>query len=316
MKLGVRINERGQKVPILISGDGKAVDFEGLPEWPVSTWSEDLLWGSVLDHLDLTKQDALLEYLKEKEAASEVGVAMELRLAPPVPRPFAFRDFYAFEQHVKTARARRGLEMNPAWYQEPVFYFSNTGSLIGHGAEVSAPLGCEELDYELELGVVIGKGGRDIAPEEVWQHVAGFTILNDLSARDLQRREMKVGLGPAKGKDFATAVGPWLATLDEFEDRIDAQGRVTLDMRARVNGRELSRGNAASMHFSWPQIIARASADAELHPGDLIGSGTVGTGCILELGPEHTGGWLKSGDEVELEIERIGVLRTRIIERH
>ena len=233
----------------------------------------------------------------------------------PLLSPPAFRDFYAFEQHVATCRAKRGLEMVPQWYEQPAFYFSSPASLAGHDAPVYGPAGCQELDYELELGLVIGKGGRDIRREDAWDHVAGFTIVNDFSARDLQRREMAVGLGPAKGKDFATAVGPWLVTLDEFRDRIDAEGRLHLEMTARVNGRELSRGNAADMYFTWPRIIEHASRDATLHPGDLLGSGTVGTGCILELGPENTGGWLKPGDVVELEIERLGVLRTPIVAR-
>jgi fumarylacetoacetate (FAA) hydrolase len=145
--------------------------------------------------------------------------------------------------------------------------------------------------------------------------VAGFTIVNDLSARDLQRREMAVGLGPAKGKDFATAVGPWLVTRDAFLDRIQGE-RLALEMTARVNGRELSRGNAASLHHTIPRMIAHASRDADLFPGDLLGTGTVGTGCILELGAENTGGWLKPGDWVELEVERIGILRTPIVARH
>lgn len=234
---------------------------------------------------------------------------------PPV-YPFSFRDFYAFEQHVKTCREKRGAKVAPEWYEQPVFYFSNPGSLIGHAAEVCAPFGCNELDYELELGVIIGKGGKNISSENAWEHIAGFTIINDFSARDLQRKEMAVGLGPAKGKDFATGVGPYLVTLDEFQDRIDKDGRVELAMCARVNGKELSRGNAKTMHFTWPRIVAQASRDAELFPGDLIGSGTVGTGCILELGPENTGGWLKPGDVVELEIERLGVLRNKVVERN
>ena len=216
---------------------------------------------------------------------------------------------------MKSCQARRGLEVPPAWYEEPVFYFSNPGSLIGHEASVFAPDGSAELDFELELGLVIGRGGSDIAAADAWKHVAGFTIINDFSARDVQRREMSVGLGPDKGKDFATAVGPYLVTLDSLRDRIDSQGRIHLNMTARVNGRQLSRGNAATMYFTWPQIIEHASRDAELFPGDLLGSGTVGTGCILELGAENTGGWLKPGDIVELEIERLGVLRTPIIAR-
>jgi 2-keto-4-pentenoate hydratase/2-oxohepta-3-ene-1,7-dioic acid hydratase in catechol pathway len=237
-----------------------------------------------------------------------------IRFLPPVPRPLAFRDFYAFEAHVKTARARRGLPMVPAWYEIPAFYFSNHNALVGHDDRVKAPAGCAELDYELELGVVIGRGGRDIPLERAWEHVAGFTIINDLSARDLQRREMAIGLGPAKGKDFATAVGPWLVTRDEFADRIEGE-RLSLEMVARVNGRELSRGNVSSLHHSIPALIAHASRDVMLFPGELLGTGTVGTGCILELGPETTGGWLEPGDVVELEIERIGVLRTSIVAR-
>lgn len=236
-----------------------------------------------------------------------------MRLTPNL-RPPAFRDFYAFEAHVKTARARRGLPMPAAWYEIPVFYFSNPNSLVGDDAEVCAPAGCAELDYELELGIVIGTGGADIPAERAWDHVAGFTIINDLSARDLQRQEMTVGLGPAKGKDFATAVGPCLVTRDEFADRIRGE-TLELEMSARVNGRELSRGNVRSLYHSIPRLIAHASRDAELLPGDLLGTGTVGSGCILELGPENTGGWLKPGDLVELEVERIGVLRTRIVHR-
>jgi fumarylacetoacetate (FAA) hydrolase len=172
----------------------------------------------------------------------------------------------------------------------------------------------EELDYELEVGVVIGHGGRDIAPDSAWDHVAGLTVLNDFSARDLQRVEVTVGLGPAKAKDFATGLGPWLVTRDEVADRIAGE-TLDLTMTACVNGREFSRGNTAALHHSIPHLIAQASRDAELWPGDLIGTGTVGTGCILELGPENTGGWLQPGDVVELEIERLGVLRHRIVAR-
>jgi 2-keto-4-pentenoate hydratase/2-oxohepta-3-ene-1,7-dioic acid hydratase in catechol pathway len=235
-------------------------------------------------------------------------------LLPPIQRPSTFRDFYAFEQHVRTARSRRGLDMIGAWYELPVFYFSNPNSLIPDSVSMMPPAGSHELDYALELGVVIGKRGRDIPVGRAWEYVAGFVILNDFSARDLQRAEMEVGLGSAKGKDFATAIGPMLVTRDEVSDRINGE-KISLEMRARVNGRELSRGNSASLHHSFPKMIAHASRDVDLFPGDLIGSGTVGTGCILEIGPENTGGWLKPGDTVELEIERLGVLRTSIVAR-
>ncbi len=236
------------------------------------------------------------------------------RLLAPILRPPTLREFYGFEQHVRTVRNRHGLDMPQRWYEIPAFYFSNPNSLIGNDAEVFAPAGSNELDYQLELGVVIGKSARDISTEQAWQCVAGFTIFNDFSARDLQRAEMEAGLGPAKGKDFATAVGPALVTRDEFSDKIDKE-RISLDMRARVNGRQLSWGNSSTLFHSLPKMIAHAARDSDLFPGALLGTGGVGGGCIWELGPENTGGWLKPGDVVELEIERIGVLRTRVIAR-
>ncbi len=243
---------------------------------------------------------------------SPTGLTLTLTPGGQPVLPRTFRDFYAFEQHVKTCRAARGLEMVPQWYEIPVFYFSNPTSLIGDGMPAKAPYGCKELDYELELACVIGTPGRDIHPQQWQQHVAGFCVLNDFSARDLQRQEVAVGLGPAKAKDFATAIGPHLTPLSALQDVITPDGRVHLEMTATVNGRLLSRGNAASMHFGWGDLIARASRDVTLWPGDLIGSGTVGTGCILELTPTVAGGWLKSGDVVELEIERLGKLRSPI----
>jgi fumarylacetoacetate (FAA) hydrolase len=232
-----------------------------------------------------------------------------------LPPAASIRDFYAFEQHVKTCRAQRGLEMVPQWYQVPVFYFSNPVCVIGHDDSVSAPHGSEALDYELELACVIGNAARDLpADDRAMEAVAGFTIMNDWSARDIQRVEMAVGLGPSKSKDFATSLGPQVVAFDKLRDCY-SDGRLQLEMTASVNGRELSRGNGGSMYWTWPQILAHASRDTELRPGDVIGSGTVGTGCILELTPEKTGGWLKPGDIVELTIERIGTLRNRVVER-
>src|SRR5262245_7864603 len=233
----------------------------------------------------------------------------------PVPAPASIRDFYAFEQHVKTCRAQRGLDMVPQWYQVPVFYFCNAAAVIGPDEPVMAPQGSVALDYELELACVIGKEGRDIpADDRALEYVAGFTVMNDWSARDLQRVEMAVGLGPSKGKDFATSLGPELVTFDELKDRY-RDGRLHVEMSAAVNGRVLSRGNGGSMYWTWPQLIAHASRDAVLRPGDVLGSGTVGTGCILELTPEAIGGWLKPGDVVELTVERLGTLRNRVVER-
>ena len=234
----------------------------------------------------------------------------------PAPFPVAsLRDFYAFEQHVKTCRGHRGLGMVPQWYEVPVFYFSNPVAINGNDDAVWAPQGSEALDYELELACVIGHPARDLpADDSAMDCVAGFTIMNDWSARDLQRVEMAVGLGPSKSKDFATSLGPHLVPFEELKDHY-RDGRLHLTMTARVNGKEYSRGDAGSMHWTWPQLLAHASRDADLRPGDVLGSGTVGTGCILELTPEAVGGWLKPGDAVELEVEGIGVLRNTIVER-
>ena len=233
-----------------------------------------------------------------------------ITLHPPVSRPPTVRDFYAFEAHVKTARKKRGLEVPPEWYEFPAFYFSNPGSLVGDGAVVPKPEWTQALDYELEIACIVGGRARNV-PADKWRSVvAGFTILNDWSARDIQRKEMAIGLGPAKGKDFATSLGPALVTLDELEGKRSGD-RYDLKMEARVNGATLSRGNARDMHFTFGQMIARASQDVYLFPGDVIGSGTVGGGCILELGTEvHP--WLESGDEIALEIERLGTLTNKI----
>jgi fumarylacetoacetate (FAA) hydrolase len=236
-----------------------------------------------------------------------------VQLLTPVPEPPSIRDFYAFEAHVATARRARGLEMEPEWYRTPVFYFSNPGAVLGPDDEVRAPRGCVELDYELEVAAVIGHAVRDCSRPDGLAAIAGFTIMDDWSARDLQRREMQVGLGPSKGKDFATSLGPWLVTPDELER--EAAGRPRAAMVARVNGVEWSRGELADIHFSWGEIVAHAARDATLRPGDVLGSGTVGTGCILELAAVHGADrhpWLAPGDVVELTVEGLGTLRNHI----
>jgi fumarylacetoacetate (FAA) hydrolase len=239
----------------------------------------------------------------------------EVSLLPPIPEPPTLRDFYAFEQHVKTARAKRGLGMQPEWYQIPTFYFSNTSELYGQNAAVPYPSGCQQLDFELEIACVIGREGKNIAVEEAGEYIAGYTIMNDWSARDFQRQDMLLNLGPGKGKDFATSIGPWLVTSDELASRrtgCGASERYNMTMLAHINGKEISRGNFSSIFYSFPQLIAWASRNARLRVGDVLGSGTVGTGCILELGTDiHR--WLQSGDEVELEIEGIGILRNTVV---
>ncbi len=237
----------------------------------------------------------------------------ETRLHPPIPRPPLLRDFYAFEEHVKAARARRGLQIPQEWYDFPAFYYSNPGKVYGPEDEVPRPSYTKALDYELEVACVLGKTGIDVSEDEAESFIAGYSIMNDWSARDVQEKEMKIGLGPAKAKDFATSLGPWIVTPDELQDKRASGGRFDLTMRARVNGKQLSNGNMRTIHWTFPQMIARASQSVELHAGEVFGSGTVGTGSILELGPEvHH--WLNPGDVVELEIERLGTLRNRIIE--
>lgn len=235
----------------------------------------------------------------------------EVRIHAPLPRPNTLRDFYAFEQHVETAARNRGRMVPQEWYEMPVFYFSNPGAIYGPNAEVPMPQ-TEALDYELEVACVIGRTGRDIGEEEAEDYIAGYMIMNDWSARDIQRKEIAVGLGPAKGKDFATSLGPTLVTPDEIEERLLPDGRYNLGMVARVNGVERSRGNFRDIFYTFPQMIAHASRDVTLQPGDVLGSGTVGTGCLLEL-THGEGPWLEIGDEVELEVGGLGILKNRIV---
>lgn len=216
----------------------------------------------------------------------------DVDLRPPVLSPPSVRDFMAFEEHVRNARARRGAEVPKEWYEIPVFYFSNPAAIYGPGDEVPYPEGTSELDYELEVAAIVGAEGR----------IGGFTVMNDWSARDLQRQELRVGLGPAKGKDFATSLGPVVVTVDEFDG---SEG----ELIARVNGEERSRGNLRDLYYSWDRILEQARRNTVLRPGDVIGSGTVGGGCILEHGDER---WLQPGDVVELEAEGIGVLHNII----
>ena len=206
--------------------------------------------------------------------------------------------------------------MAPEWYDAPVFYFSNPSSIVGPDVPIVKPPDTNELDYELEIAVVLSKDGRNISISEADSYIRGFTLLNDWSARDIQRQEMKVGLGPAKGKDFATSVGPWLTTPDQLEARClpdRSRGkRYDLSMTARVNGIEYSRGNLRDMNWTFAELIARASLNTVVRAGDLIGSGTVGTGCITEF-PDGTFPWLQPGDVVTLQADELGVLQNPII---
>jgi len=241
----------------------------------------------------------------------------DVRLLAPLPRPPSMRDGYAFRQHVETARRNRGVPMIPEFDQFPVFYFSNHQAVTGPGEVMVQELHMSQLDFELEVAVVVGRKGKNLRAGDADRHIFGLTIMNDWSARALQMQEMKLNLGPAKGKDFATSLGPWLVTLDELSDcmvRGPNGASFDLVMTASVNGTELSRGNVKDMTFTFAQILERASYGVTLYPGDVIGSGTVGTGCFLELnGSGVTNQWLAAEDVVVLEIERLGRLENRIV---
>jgi len=240
--------------------------------------------------------------------------AADLRFGPPVLRPPSVRDFYAFEGHVRTMWERRGGEIPETWYRLPVFYFSNVSEIRGPDDPVWSPAASSELDYELEVAALVDTPAIDVPPERADEAIGGYTIFDDWSARDLQREETAVRLGPAKGKDFASSFGPYLVTPDELADTRAGTG-YDLAMTAEVNGIETSRGRWSDAQFSFGEMVARASADVHLRPGDLIGSGTVGTGCLLEVRDATLGRYLAPGDDVVLRIERLGALRTPIVAR-
>ncbi len=250
----------------------------------------------------------------------------DVQLLAPVPFPPSCRDGYAFRQHVAAARRNRKVDMIPEFDQYPIFYFTNHHGIVGPGEVRCMPDHFEKLDFELEVAIVICKHGRNIRAEEADQYIGGLMIMNDLSARRLQMEEMLLNLGPAKGKDFATAIGPWLVTLDELESLVvpAKENHVglnwNLSMKCWVNGVQVSHGNVADMDWTFAEIIERASYGVDLYPGDVIGSGTVGTGCFLELNgtgklndPNYTEQWLQAGDVVELEIDGLGRLSNTMV---
>ena len=256
--------------------------------------------------------DALADLLAaEPEEPMDASV---LAFGPPILQPPTFRDFYAFEQHVGTMWKRRDMEIPEAWYRLPIFYFSNVSEIRGPGDPVWAPQGSKELDYELEVAALVDTPVRDLSAARGDEAIGGYMVLNDWSARDLQREETTVRLGPAKGKDFASSIGPWLVTPDELADARRGTG-YDLAMTASVNGEELSRGSWASAHFGFGRMLSRASADVRLRAGDLLGSGTVGTGCLLEVRDEKLKRYLEPGDTVTLAIERLGELTAPVVER-
>jgi fumarylacetoacetate (FAA) hydrolase len=266
--------------------------------------------------------------LKEGTRTSNKGVRInDVQLIAPVPFPASCRDGYAFRSHVEAARRNRKVEMIPEFDQFPVFYFTNHHSIYGPGEIRCMPDHFEKLDFELEAAIVICKHGRNIKAAEADEYIGGLMIMNDMSARTLQMDEMKLNLGPAKGKDFATIIGPWLVTLDELQDfevppKESHIGKSwNLEMKCWVNDVQVSESNLSDMDWTFAEIIERASYGADLYPGDVIGSGTVGTGCFLELNgtgklndPNYTEQWLKPNDVVEMEITALGKLGSTIVE--
>jgi 2-keto-4-pentenoate hydratase/2-oxohepta-3-ene-1,7-dioic acid hydratase in catechol pathway len=266
---------------------------------------------------EVTAIELLVAADREQLAAAGAEVALEgLPLLAPIDPP-AIRDFSVFEQHIEGIMLGQGNASVPeSWYESPFCYFSNPAAVTGAGDDIPVPPGCRDLDFELEVAAIIGRAGRDLAPDEAAHHIAGYTIFNDWSARDLQFAEMRLGLGICKGKDFANTLGPWIVTADELESHRIGD-RLDLDMRARVNDREIGDDTLANMAWSFEELVSYASRGTWLRPGDVIGSGTCGSGCLLEARGRRGADdlpWLAPGDTVTLTVEGIGTVRNTVVE--
>ena len=321
MKLVSYLKEDRDQLAILV--EGLLYDMEIVhPDLPGTMSMFLTYWDEVLP-----VAQAGVQMIEEEKIARGKGIPLEsVELLAPVPFPTSCRDGYAFRQHVAAARRNRKVDMIPEFDQYPIFYFTNHHSIKGPGTVSCMPDHLEKLDFELEVAIVISKHGRNIRAEEADEYIGGLMIMNDLSARRLQMEEMLLNLGPAKGKDFATTIGPWLVTLDELEPyEVPAKEGHTgkswnLKMTCKVNGTPVSEGNVSDMDWTFAEIIERASYGVDLYPGDIIGSGTVGTGCFLELNgtgklndPDYPEQWLQNGDVVEMEVEEIGLLQNTIV---
>ena len=261
---------------------------------------------SVLDVLSATDRDSLAAGAPERPLE-------DVRLLAPIQPP-SIRDFSVFEQHIEGIMLGQGREVPESWYRSPFCYFSNPGAVTGPGDEIPVPPGCRALDLELEVAAIIGRAGRNLRPEEAGDYISGYTVFNDWSARDLQTEEMKLGLGICKGKDFANTLGPWIVTPDELE-AYRSGDRLDLDLRARVNDRELGDDTLANMAWSFEELVAYASRGTWIRAGDVLGSGTCGSGCLLELRGrrgDEAYPWLEPGDTVTLSVEGIGSLTNTV----
>lgn len=322
MKLVSYLREETDQLAILVNG--LLYNTQELhPDLPNNMGMFLMMWEEVIEIARQT--DALLKEGKHPGSATGIPVN-SVQLLSPVPFPTSCRDGYAFRQHVAAARRNRKVPMIPEFDQYPIFYFTNHNAIQGPGDIVCMPDHFEKLDFELEVAIVICKAGRNITAAEADDYIGGYMIMNDMSARTLQMEEMLLNLGPAKGKDFSTVVGPMLVTADELEPfKVPAKeghtgNNFNLKMTCKVNGIQVSEGSMADMDWTFAEIVERCAYGVNILPGDIIGSGTVGTGCFLELNgtgrldnPDYTEQWLQPGDVVEMEVSGLGVLSNTIV---
>ena len=321
MKLVTYLKDDHDQLALLVNG--QLYDTDALhPDLPISMAMFLNYWDDVLPLAIAAEQR-----IKSGVAVSLFGLPYnEADLLAPVPHPTSCRDGYAFRQHVAAARRNRKVDMIPEFDQYPIFYFTNHNSIQGPGDILCMPDHFQKLDFELEAAIVINKSGRNIKAADADGYIGGLMIMNDMSARRLQMEEMLLNVGPAKGKDFATVIGPMLVTLDELSSyeipcKTGHTGKSwNLTMKCMVNGIQVSQGNVGDMDWTFAEIIERCSYGVNLFPGDVIGSGTVGTGCFLELNgtgklndPNYTEQWLQAGDVVEMEIDGLGKLSNTIV---
>tara|TARA_B100000941_G_scaffold7746_1_gene4967 strand:+ start:4818 stop:5711 length:894 start_codon:yes stop_codon:yes gene_type:complete len=272
-----------------------------------------LLKDNVLDLGETFNFDSINEIINEIDLNRFNKVSIKsIKLISPIINPTSLRDAYAFRQHVQAGRKSRGLEMIPEYDKFPVFYYGNHNSIGGSGQVFINKNQSKKLDYELEVAAIIGKRGKNISVSDADDYIMGYTIMNDFSARHLQKEEMKLSLGPAKGKDFLTTLGPYIITKDELDDKCitgEFGNRYDLNMYAYLNGELFSKDNFKNISWTFAQIISRISDGTEIYPGDVIGSGTCATGCLLELNQtNNTNIWMNDGDEIKLVIDKMGSL--------